>query len=122
MDYVGQDDGKIEEELSDFFGPKKHERVIFDPCLGFAKTYDENWYILNHFGKFQRRIRHEHWLLGFSRKSFLRKKFNLTLEDKEELDNKHAEVLMHVLRDAQTGVWIRTHRPELLLFNQNQEH
>ncbi len=114
MEYVGKDDGRIEEELSDLFGPKKHERVIFDPCLGFSKTYDENWYILNHFSEFQRRIRHQHWLLGFSRKSFLRKKFNLTLDNLEELDKKHAEVLISVLMSAETGLWIRTHRPELI--------
>ena len=114
MDYVGKEDGRIEEELADFFGPKKHERVIFDPCLGFSKTYDENWYILNQFGKFQRMIKHEQWLLGFSRKSFLRKKFNLTLEDKDQLDKKHLEVLSEVLKSAEPGLWVRTHRPELL--------
>lgn len=118
MDYVGKDDGRIEEELCDFFGPKKHDRVIFDPCLGFSKTYDENWSILNHFGKFQRLIRHEHWLLGFSRKSFLRKKFDLKLEQLDELDKKHSEVLMQILKDVESDTWIRTHRPDLVMSNQ----
>jgi dihydropteroate synthase len=116
MDFVGKEDGHLEEELMDFFGPHSQDRVIFDPCLGFSKTYDENWYILNHFGKFQKLIKHEHWLLGFSRKSFLRKKFNLSVEQKEELDKKHEEVLIQVLKTLETDLWVRTHRPELLLF------
>ena len=118
MDYVGKEDGHIEEELRDFFAPYIHEKVIFDPCLGFSKTYDENWYILDHFGKFQKNIKHDRWLLGFSRKSFLRKKFNLDLKDKkdkEQLDKVHGEILEKVLLKAQGEVWVRTHRPELIL-------
>jgi dihydropteroate synthase len=114
MEYVGKDEGRLEEELADFFGPFADEKVIFDPCLGFSKNYDENWFILNHFEKFQTRSRHDRWLIGFSRKSFLRKKFNLTLEDKEELDKKHLEVLGEILKKARGEVWVRTHRPELI--------
>jgi dihydropteroate synthase len=111
MDFVN-DDGRIEEELLDFFGPRKHERVIFDPCLGFSKSFEENWFILNHFKKFQQRVSHERWLLGISRKSFLKKKFGT--EDREELDRLHAEVLRPVLATAEGELWVRTHRPELL--------
>jgi dihydropteroate synthase len=114
MDYVGKEDGRLEEELADFFGPYKDNKVIFDPCLGFSKTYDENWYILNHFDKFQKQIKHDKWLLGFSRKSFLRKKFNLSLENKDQLDAKHVELVEQILAKAQEGLWIRTHRPELI--------
>lgn len=112
MDYVTKDEGHLEEELEDFFRPHLHERVIFDPCLGFSKTYDENWYLLNKFAEFQKLIKHERWLLGLSRKSFLRKKFQT--EDKGELDKIHNSILKELLPMCRGELWIRTHRPDLI--------
>lgn len=112
MDFVGKDHGRIEEEFRDFFNPHKDQRVIFDPCLGFSKTYDENWHILDHFEKFQKQSKHDRWLLGFSRKSFLKKKFQT--DEKSELDKLHGEVMKNVLVKAMGELWIRTHRPELV--------
>jgi dihydropteroate synthase len=100
------------EELKDYFLPFKTPQVIFDPCLGFSKTYEQNWMILNQFSELQEMVSHEHWLLGFSRKSFLRKKYNLSLNQKEELDQLHIEVLRRI--PIQGEVWIRTHRPDLI--------
>lgn len=111
MDYVL---GTTLDTLSEFFLKYKHPRVIFDPCLGFSKTYEENWMILDNMGELQKRVRHPRWLIGFSRKSFLRKKFGLTLENREELDVKHVQVLSEVLAEMSGEVWVRTHRPELL--------
>ncbi|MES2525519.1 MAG: dihydropteroate synthase [Bdellovibrionota bacterium] len=111
MDYVL---GTTLDTLTDFFLKYKHPRVIFDPCLGFSKTYEENWKILENMAELQKRVRHPRWLIGFSRKSFLRKKFSLTLENREELDVKHVQVLSEVLADLHGEVWIRTHRPDLL--------
>lgn len=111
MDYAT---GTSFESLFEYFWGRRHPRVIFDPCLGFSKSYEENWMILERFGELQRKVGHNRWLLGFSRKSFLRKKFNLELSQKEELDQKHLEVLSEVLAEAGGEVWVRTHRPELL--------
>lgn len=111
MDYVL---GTTLDSLTAFFLKYKHPRVIFDPCLGFSKTYEENWMILEHMGELQKRVGHRRWLIGFSRKSFLRKKFGLSLENREELDQKHVHILSEVLADMQGEVWVRTHRPELL--------
>jgi dihydropteroate synthase len=114
MDYVSKEEGRLEEELRDFFGPYIQPKVIFDLCFGFSKTYDENWVLLNHFSRFQKFIKHDRWLLGISRKSFLRQKYNLAMEDKEQLDKVHGEVMRKVLSKAHGEVWVRTHRPELL--------
>ncbi len=111
MDYVF---GTTLDSLTEFFLKFKHPRVIFDPCLGFSKTYEENWMILENMGELQKRVGHKRWLVGFSRKSFLRKKFGLTLENREELDQKHVQILSEVLAQMQGEVWVRTHRPELL--------
>lgn len=111
MDYV-KVSGDLFQELKDFLHPHAHERVIFDPCLGFSKTYEENWKILDEFHELQKKISHDRWLLGFSRKSFLRKKFNLTMDQKDELDRVHTETISGMSFSGE--VWIRTHRPELL--------
>lgn len=95
-------------DLWSYFSPHQHPQVIFDPCLGFSKTYEQNWMILDQFPELQKK--YPRWLLGFSRKSFLRKKFNLEVGDREELDRVHAEIA----KKFGDGVWIRTHRPELL--------
>ena len=110
MDYV--DPELTLEKIRDYLSPFAIPQVIFDPCLGFSKTYEQNWEILNRFNELQTMTRHNRWLLGFSRKSFLRKKFNLTTHDREKLDQKHIDVLSQI---STTGeVWVRTHRPELI--------
>lgn len=106
-------------ELKDYFSPHKNPQVIFDPCLGFSKTYEQNWLILNEFQKLQELCHHPEWLIGFSRKSFLRKKYqieNLNSSSLEKLDQIHCEEFRKLKISPETIVWIRTHRPELLLF------
>lgn len=112
MDYV--DPELTLEKIRDYLAPFAIPQVIFDPCLGFSKTYEQNWEILNRFGELQEMTGHNRWLLGFSRKSFLRKKFNLTTQEREELDQKHVEVLSRIRMTGE--VWVRTHRPELINF------
>ena len=107
MDYVAS-----EMDLLEYFRPHRHPQVIFDPCLGFSKSYEQNWEIIEKFGEIQKKLQHDRWLIGFSRKSFLKKKYGI--EDFEELDHIHV-LEIKKMRDHATGeVWVRTHRPELL--------
>ena len=113
MEYKWSSEGEdFLNELASYFRGRIHPQVIFDPCLGFSKTYEQNWYILDHFHELQKKTGHDRWLLGFSRKSFLRKKFNLEIDQRDELDRVHGELLSKIKMDGE--VWIRTHRPELL--------
>ncbi len=49
------------------------ERIIFDPGFGFAKTRDENLELLARIGELcSAFLPHQRWLIGLSRKSFLR--------------------------------------------------
>ena len=107
MDYVLAD-----LDLQGFFHQQRHPQVIFDPCLGFSKTYEQNWEILASFEDLQKKVNHNRWLIGFSRKSFLRKKF-LT-DDREQLDQIHVSLLVEFLKLASGEVWVRSHRPELI--------
>jgi dihydropteroate synthase len=107
MDYVCP-----ELHLEDYFIDKKHPQIIFDPCLGFSKTYEQNWWILENFAHLTKSIGHKRWLLGFSRKSFLRKKYDSL--DNEKLDQIHKDELMKAISDYSGELWVRTHRPELI--------
>jgi dihydropteroate synthase len=107
MDFVDTDLSL--ESLRDYFGGFKIPRIIFDPCLGFSKTYEQNWFLLENFHRLQEITGHDQWLLGLSRKSFLRKKFNLTLVDRDTLDQKHDEVIRGLAPKWSGEVWIRSH-------------
>jgi len=105
------------EELASYFKPYVRKRVILDPTLGFSKTYEQNWYVLENFGKLQKMVGHSDWLLGYSRKSVLRKRFGiekLTNENREELDQYHGKILEKIKPQLRGTVYIRTHRPELI--------
>jgi dihydropteroate synthase len=118
MDYISDfKDEVFLDELASYLRPAIHPRVIFDPTLGFSKTYEQNWLIMEKFSQLQKKTGHSQWLLGFSRKSFLRKKFGIekmTPETKGELDQIHNKILEEMLPTLQGTVWIRTHRPELI--------
>lgn len=105
------------EELASYLKPYARERVVLDPALGFSKTYEQNWYVLENFGKLQKMVGHTDWLLGYSRKSFLRKRLGLeklTSENREVLDQYHGEILEKIKPHLSGTVFIRTHRPELI--------
>lgn len=99
------------DELASYLRQGIHPQVILDPCLGFSKTYDQNWFILDNFASLQKKTGHDKWLLGFSRKSFLRKKLGIEM-DKVKLDQFHVDILSQMKFTGE--VWIRTHRPELI--------
>ncbi len=93
-------------------------KVIFDPCFGFSKSADQNLYLMKNFSHLAREVNHPAWLIGISRKSFLRQKYGidvLTPESCEFLDQQHEKDLRDILNDFPFPyVWVRTHRPELL--------
>ncbi len=115
MDYLSSlSDISFLEELGSYLTKGIHPRIILDPCLGFSKTYEQNWLVMEHMGKLQKLVKHHRWLIGFSRKSFLRQKFSLTVDDREKLDQIHGQLWAQMKPHLLGEVWIRTHRPELL--------
>lgn len=107
MDYVAS-----AIDLFSYFEKYRHPQVIFDPCLGFSKSYAQNWEILDHLSEIQNKLKHDRWLIGFSRKSFLKKKYSV--ENREELDRIHALEVQKLLPLASGELWVRSHRPELI--------
>lgn len=78
------------------------DRIILDPGIGFAKTYEDNLYVLNHldvmnsFGC--------SWLLGTSRKSVIGKTLDLPAD--ERLEGTLATTALGVLNKAS---FVRVH-------------
>lgn len=105
------------ESLISYLKRGAREQFILDPCLGFSKSYEQNWHILNNVKTLQQKINHPKWLIGFSRKSFLRQKHQLSreLSDREELDQVHLAEIKKLSSQWQQEVWLRTHRPDLPL-------
>ncbi len=58
--------------------------LILDPTFGFSKTYEQNMFLLNSLEKVIMKFSGQHrWLIGISRKSFLRKKMSEVNGDKQ---------------------------------------
>lgn len=82
-------------EVKELFDQKSGQtQFIFDPALGFSKTADQNWYLLDNFSVWAPSIRRLFaqipLLLGYSRKSFLRQKVQ-----SESLRNKDKDWINH---------------------------
>lgn len=118
MDYLTDLRGdEFLEHLENFFKPFTGQKVILDPCLGFSKTYEQNWLTLENIPKLQESFSGSRLLIGFSRKSFLRTKYNLSSErtDRDQLDAFHVQEVNRLKKNWKGEVWLRTHRPELIL-------
>lgn len=74
-------------KLENFFKwiDKNHfnsERIILDPALGFSKSFDQNWQLIDGMKSFfdtYPKYKEFIWLFGFSKKSFMQKNFQIPL-------------------------------------------
>jgi dihydropteroate synthase len=72
------------------------ERIIVDPGIGFGKTAEQNWEVMRRFAELQELG--QPILVGTSRKSFIGKLLDVTVEDR--LEGTMATVVAAVLRGA----------------------
>lgn len=68
------------------------DRVIFDPCFGFSKTFEQNLFILSAIEQIFRSFPKNSWLIGISKKSFLQK---LQPEDLSANEKRQASEGLH---------------------------
>jgi dihydropteroate synthase len=79
------------------------EQIILDPGIGFAKSSEHNWQILQNIERFQ--LLGYPLLVGVSRKKFLGELINSS-----EPDNREAATIALTTELARLGVWgVRTH-------------
>lgn len=73
MKYVKND--LSNDDIVNFFkerlGLLEHKNIILDPCFGFSKSFDQNWNLINKLPEVVKCFDMP-WLLGVSRKSFLK--------------------------------------------------
>lgn len=104
------------------------ERVVLDPCFGFSKTYEQNWYLIENFPLLMESFEDHDFVFGVSRKSFLRKwwqeNVNSYEEKKENLLQKseilHASLLRDLFKKCSSNklkkAIFRLHDPEIAIY------
>ncbi len=95
------------------------KRVLFDPGFGFSKTYLENWDLIGGFDQLVKRLKAKKielpWVIGLSKKSFLRKKCEDLIETNLTIEELHRETLEILLKKSNTSFWFRVHDPQIAL-------
>lgn len=98
--------------------------IYFDPCFGFAKSREQNIYLINHLDKliyqFPTKLK---WLLGISKKSFLRPTQNLKNYNQQIIKDSeytHVHILSKwLLQLPEHSLIIRMHNPQILAMAKN---
>lgn len=87
------------------------QKVIFDPCFGFSKTYEQNWDLIKNFGTLKNSFSNERsWLIGLSKKSFLRKSLPPETSDIfEEAEKLHVKLLQNLIANNSGHLFFRVH-------------
>lgn len=133
MDYV-LEGANVGESLVSFFSTKFpsntsiEERVFFDPCFGFSKTAEQNLWLLENWEYLFEKLPYRNWVIGISKKSFLRSWWKTNMPDSDHLTREgllekseflHLSFLESFLQKAKThlvkGTLSRVHNPELAI-------
>jgi len=125
MDYVSDCD--IVEQVVSFFQGRSHPRIWFDPCFGFSKSYQQNWALIYHWGDILAALGDVTWVIGLSKKSFLRNhltdKLGCELEKEEALNKSewlHVKLIAKFielgrLKECKNPLVFRVHDPDTVI-------
>lgn len=96
-------------------------QVVFDPCFGFSKTYEQNWDLIQRFSELKNSFREEvSWLIGLSKKSFLRKSLpEGTLDVFAEAEKLHEKLLAKMIEQNNGHVFYRVHDFDIVIRAEN---
>ncbi|MDD4972943.1 MAG: dihydropteroate synthase [Bacteriovorax sp.] len=94
------------------------DKILFDPCFGFSKSYQQNWDLINRFDELVLKLKNNKinvpWLIGISKKSFLRKSLPDSIDPFNDSEILHAQIIEDLV-SAQLGhLLFRAHDPELV--------
>jgi dihydropteroate synthase len=94
------------------------DRVMFDPGFGFSKTYEENWTLIDGFSSLVETLDGKNikipWVIGLSRKSFLRKKCADSPDPILAAEELHKKLLQQFIKQTKTDIYLRVHNPEVV--------
>lgn len=94
------------------------QKIIFDPCFGFSKSYEQNWDLLNRFGELVSKLNQNKinapWLIGISKKSFLRKSLPDSMDPFNDSEILHAKIIKDLVSKQLGHLMFRAHDPKLV--------
>ena len=93
------------------------EKLLFDPCFGFSKSYEQNWDLIKNFSKVLCEFNQSDvivpWVIGVSKKSFLRKALNT--DSFLETEKLHQEIITEFFQmNKNQQLIIRAHDPMIV--------
>lgn len=110
------------DHMEQFFKSKNlSKRVILDPLFGFSKSFDQNMELLKELPQLIKRFSNEQvFLIGISKKSFLRKMLEGTVDPFTESEYLHLLFLNHFTRELKNHCLIfRVHNPKVFSLSKN---
>jgi dihydropteroate synthase len=91
------------------------ERIYFDPCFGFSKTHDQNMELIKSLSDIEKALPLKRWLLGISKKSFLKNTMISFGVEKEQARDKseflHFSIIKHWNKVLRKPILLRLHDP-----------
>ena len=118
MDYVSElngedfilEMGQYFKERIEVFPEDCLAQVVIDPCFGFSKTREQNIYLLQHLETLSAAVGGNfRYLIGISRKKFIRELSGFNLDNIDRLDHFHNEIISRSLMDFPYFSYIRSH-------------
>ena len=95
------------------------DKIIFDPGFGFSKSYNQNWDLLNRFDELNAALVNQRiivpWLIGISKKSFLRKSLVNSRDPFNDSEIIHAKFIKDLGSKDLGHLIFRVHDPILVL-------
>lgn len=91
------------------------EKIIMDPCFGFSKTYEQNWELVNRLDEVVNQLDFKvPWLVGVSKKTFLRAALSQSLDPYTDSENLHADIIKDMLVKKMGHLIFRVHDFEIV--------
>lgn len=94
------------------------DKIIFDPSFGFSKSYDQNWDLINRMDELVIKLKGQKintpWLIGISKKSFLRQALIHSIDPFHDSEVLHAKIIKDLLSKQLGHLLFRVHDPELV--------
>jgi dihydropteroate synthase len=109
-DILVQTREKFQKALTIFRELGVEDKIIFDPCFGFSKTYEQNWELVKHFDKLVRELPLDvPWLVGISKKSFIRKALPDSTDPFVDAEKLHEKIIREITVKKLGHILFRVH-------------
>ncbi len=91
------------------------KRVLFDVGFGFSKSFAQNWALINNLEQVINSFSNHTWVIGLSKKSFLRNGFIDSKDPIAESEVLHLELVKNIMTLSRSHIIFRVHDPNIAL-------